>query len=213
MLRIQLSWMAGVVLLLAVGCTASDAPPKASSSPITATTSPAAPNSVTSDPKPRASRTDPVNTFLQENVIARDILAERSLVDFLAETLSAKKDNELSRSDFGYAVYQDSGFVYEFLDEKLFGVRHVEPLSRQDADNKIAPYLKALGDPTNRDVPQDLREAKVTNYLSWDLPTHKLRINFAYLPTRNADADLELFGQGRLLESGRSRSIASGLMN
>ncbi len=180
----------GASMLLATGCGSSDAPITLPD-PMVAAES----DSVTSNSKPSASDVDAVTAFLTQDVLARDILAERFLVDFLAETLTAKKDNELSRPDFGYAVYRESVFVYEFLDEKQFGVRYVMPLSRGSADNQIAPYLKALSEPTNKAMPQNLREAKVTNFLSWDLPTHNLLLNFAYLPTRHADADLELFGQ------------------
>jgi hypothetical protein len=155
----------------------------------------ASPNSTDTDRKLTTGGFDPVSKFLQQDVVVREILAERSLVDFLSETLSAKKDDELTRLDFGYSVYRDSGRVYEFLDEKLFGIRFVEPLSDRSADNRIAPYLKTLGDPTSKEMPQDLREAKATKFLSWDLPSQKLRINFAYLPTRKSNADLELFGQ------------------
>ena len=200
MFRIQLSVAMGAGLLLANGCgAASDAPPRSTppTAPIPAPgpTTAADSDSAISDLKPSAHDIDPVTMFLMQDVIVRDILAERPLVDFLAETLTAKKDKELSRPDFRYAVYRESDVVYEFLDEKLFAVRYVVPDSRQSADNKIAPYLKALGDTTNKEIPQDLREAKATKFLSWDLPTHKLRISFAYLPTRKADADLQFFGQ------------------
>jgi hypothetical protein len=195
--RFPFSVAVGAGVLFANGCSASDAPPKSmqisvpNASPRSATVS----DSASSDPDPKTRDNDPVSAFLTQDGFAGDIVAERSLVDFLADNLAAQMDRDLSRPDFGYVVYRDAGRVYEFLDEKLFGVRFVEPLSSRNADNKIVPYLKTLGDPTNKEMPRDLREAKATKFLSWDLPAQKLRINFAYLPTRNSDADLELFGQ------------------
>ncbi|MFO1045869.1 MAG: hypothetical protein U0941_29145 [Planctomycetaceae bacterium] len=197
MFRFPLSVAMGAGVLFANGCSASDAPPKSTetSVPIASPRSATVSDTASSDPNPLTRDNDPVSTFLKLDGIAGDIVAERSLVDFLADNLAVQKDRNLSRPDFGYAVYRDSGRVYEFLDEKLFGVRFVEPHSGRSADNKIAPYLKSLGDPTNMEMPQDLREAKATKFLSWDLPSQKLRINFAYLPTRKENADLELFEQ------------------
>lgn len=197
MFRFPFSVAVGAGVLFANGCSASDAPPKSTqiSVPNASPRSTRVSDSASSDPKPLIRDNDPVSTFLKQDRIVGDILTERSLVDFLADNLAAQKDRDLSRPDLGYVVYRDAGRVYEFLDEKLFGVRFVEPLSSRSADDKIAPYLKALGDPTNKEMPQDLREAKAKKFLSWDLPSQKLRINFAYLPTRNSNADVELFEQ------------------
>lgn len=197
MFRFPFSVAMGAGVLFANGCSASDTPPKSTqiSVPSTSPRSTTVSDSATSDPSPLTREIDPVSMFLKQDGIAGDILAERSLADFLSGNLAAQRDRQLSRPDFGYVVYRDAGRVYEFLDERLFGVRFVEPLSGRGADNKIAPYLKTLGDPTNKEMPQDLRAAKATKFLSWELPSQKLRINFAYLPTRNANADLELFGQ------------------
>lgn len=180
----------GAATLLANGCGSSDAPITLPDPTVAAES-----DSATSDSKPSASDVDAVNAFLTQDVLARDILAERSLVDFLAETLTAKKDNELSRPDFGYAVYRESEFVYEFLDEKLFAIRYVVSLSSQSAENKIAPYFRACGAPTNKGMPRELRAAMASHFWSWDLPRHNLHINFAHLSARKVDADIEFFGQ------------------
>ncbi len=136
-----------------------------------------------------------IETFLRQDSVCRQVLERRSLADFLTEHKTAEKDNEQSRAGIKYVVYRDSMFMYEFLDEKLFAIRFVVPRSSKSAADWVAPYLKAFGPPTNTKVPDEFREAKPSRFLSWDLPHHNLRVNFAYLPASFVEADLDLFGQ------------------
>lgn len=138
---------------------------------------------------------DSVKRFLGKDPVCREVLERRSLADFLKEYPTAKKDNMQSVPAIKYAVYRESTYMYEFLDDKLFAVRFLVPRSFKSADEWTAPYHKSLGQPTNMTMPKDFREMKATKFVSWDLPKHNVRINFAHLPASLQEADLDLFGQ------------------
>ena len=136
-----------------------------------------------------------VKSFLHKDSFCRDVLNRLSLAEFLKTYPSAQKDTTQSLTSINYAVYLDSMFMYEFLDGELFVIRYVVPRSAESATKWIAPYREALGPPTNTMMPDEFREMNASKFLSWDLPEHNLRINFAYLPPSFAEADLDLFGQ------------------
>lgn len=155
-----------------------------------------------------------IETFLEQNSFCSEVLKRRSLADFLTAYKTAEKDNEQSHAGIKYVVYRDRRFMYEFLDEELFAIRFVIPRSSKSAADTVAPYLKAFGPPTNTQVPDDFREAKASRFLSWDLPRHNLRVNFAYLPASFGEADLDLFGQFINVESAQdylTRHTPSGI--
>ena len=185
------------VSLLAAGCgksvTAISEPAAAGAAEfiVTESSGPAGHAANTSSPN---SETE-VLRFLKTDSFCRDVHDRMALTDFLAEHLSAAKDTAQSRSDIGYLVYQESLFLYEFLDERLFAIRYVLPKTNASAGNAIAAYEAALGAPTDTEIPADFRPFGTTKFFSWDLLEHNLRINFAHVPSRFADVEVELFGQ------------------
>ncbi|MDB5335839.1 MAG: hypothetical protein JWN70_1458, partial [Planctomycetaceae bacterium] len=155
-----------------------------------------------------------VKEFLRRDSFCRDVLSGMAISDFLSETPTAMKDAEQSRPDIRYTVYRESMFMYEFLDGKLFAIRYTVPRSAKSASDWIAPYRKAFGPPTNTIMPDDFQKMKASKFLSWDLPQHKLRINFADLPASFGEADLDLFGQFINLETAKeflTRRSSSGI--
>lgn len=198
-------------LLLMAGC----------GGPRNAVPAPSAPSTPAQDPVPDPSppatsaptEADGIAAFLAENSFCSEVLNGRPLADFLTKFPMATMDREQSRHDFQYVVYREGMFMYEFLDEKLFGIRFVIPRSAKSAEDWIAPYLTALGPPTNTKMPEDFREAKASRFRSWDLPRHNLRINLVDLPASFGEADLDLFGQFINWERAQEylrRSAASG---
>jgi hypothetical protein len=136
-----------------------------------------------------------IEEFLQRDSFCRDVLQSQPLTNFLTDTLTATKDQTQSRPAIRYAVYRESMFMYEFLDEELFAIRCVVPRTVESAAKWIEPYQKVFGAPTNTLMPQEFREAKASKFISWDLPQHNLRVNFAFLPPSTEGAELDLFSQ------------------
>lgn len=198
-LKRQLIMLMSIPALLVMGCRTSIEPAtppsdKEASQPSAETV----PNMGERSPIPDAIVTqdeDIRKVFLLQDSCCRDVLTELSLSDFLKESPSATKDEDQSRAEIGYAVYQDSMFMYEFLDGGLFAIRYIIPKSAESASQTIAEFQEALGPPTNTDLPSDFRQLHASRFLSWDLPEHNLRINFAYFAASFAEADLDLFGQ------------------
>lgn len=197
----SLSFLVVATVLLTVGCGTSAEPAKSTKAAAPDNTQPQPKISTQSIPVAKnagatISRDEAaVKDFLQRDEFCHDVLSGQSLTDFLAETLSAIKDVAQSRPGIRYAEYRDSEFTYQFLDEKLFAIRYVVPRSTESAADSIAPYRKAFGPPTDTMMPPDFRDSKASQFLSWDLPQHNLRVNFAHLPASLREADLDLFGQ------------------
>lgn len=136
-----------------------------------------------------------VQQFLQQHELCRAVLSSKRLTDFLAENLTVTRDTRNSQGDLGYVAYRDTMFAYEFLDQQLFAVRYILPRTRESAETAMAPFQQALGLPTSTIVPPDLKAIDATQFWSWDLPEHNLRVKFAYLPPSFVESDLNLLGQ------------------
>jgi len=189
-----------VAMLLAIGCETSVQPIGPAPSKDIVTQDPTPPISSTLSPldplsEPPTDHVAAVETFLHENTFCRDVLEGLSLANFLTEYITATQDRDQSLAEIGYVVYRDSMFMYEFLDKKLYAIRYVVLRSAESAEQWIEPFRNAFGSPTNTVMPADFRQMQASRFVSWDLPEHNLRINFAYLPASFAEADLDLFGQ------------------
>ncbi|MDB5336017.1 MAG: hypothetical protein JWN70_1636 [Planctomycetaceae bacterium] len=189
------------MVVLTAGCGASSdpvRPPQTTSPSQPQSDSPSALHPITEAPNPDSVETAQLTAlqqFIQRDEFCRDVLSSQSLADFLVETLSATRDTRISRPDLGYVVYRDTMFTYEFLDEQLFAIRYILPRTRDSAEKSMVPYQQAFGLPTNTIMPQDLKDAQASTFLSWDLPEHNLRVKFAYLPPSFVESDVNLFGQ------------------
>ena len=136
-----------------------------------------------------------VQQLLQQHELCREVLSSKDLADFLAENLTVTRDTRNSQPELGYVAYRDTMFAYEFLDEQLFAVRYILPRTRESAETAMAPFQQALGLPTSTIMPPDLKALDATQFWSWDLPEHNLRVKFAYLPPSFVESDLNLLGQ------------------